>query len=145
MSLHPPQLPSPAPTPDNTATVPPAQLSHPVSNTQRSSQAGATNDGAVTQPAGQAQHVLPNRTDEPSPIRQPIITAQDIRDQKTREEIEKRLLRLTQDLYELEICAGAVMKDQEDRIPQFLFVLLEESLPCHGLTTDSISMNITLR
>jgi mediator of RNA polymerase II transcription subunit 10 len=69
MSLAPPQLPSPAATPDQSSS----------------------------------QHPSPNATEE------------EIRDQ-----VEKRLLLLSQDLYELEICAGEVVAGQEDRVPNFL-------------------------
>lgn len=41
---------------------------------------------------------------------------------KIREEVESRLGQLSQDLYELEICAGAVVKGQEDRIPNYMYV-----------------------
>jgi mediator of RNA polymerase II transcription subunit 10 len=37
-----------------------------------------------------------------------------------RDEVETRLGQLSQDLYELEICAGAVVKGQEDRIPEYM-------------------------
>lgn len=118
MSLHPPRFPSPAPTPEHTTTVPPA---HPTHSLPPPGNGPIIHGSSLSQPAGVAP-APSHRVGEASPVRQPIITAQDVRDQKTREEIEKRLLRLTQDLYELEICAGAVMKDQEDRIPQFLCV-----------------------
>lgn len=69
MSLAPPQLPSPAATPDQSSN----------------------------------QNPSPNATEE-----------------EIRDLVEKRLLLLSQDLYELEICAGEVVEGQEDRIPNFL-------------------------
>ena len=55
----------------------------------------------------------------PPPANPPLAvgTQADIRYQ-----VERRLLSLTQDLYELEICAGDVVPGQEDRIPAFMCV-----------------------
>jgi len=39
---------------------------------------------------------------------------------KIRGTVEKRLFTLSQDLYELEICAGSVVKDKEHMIPDLL-------------------------
>lgn len=41
---------------------------------------------------------------------------------KVRDEVERRLKSLQQDLYELEVCAGAVVPGQEDRIPMYMYV-----------------------
>ena len=41
-----------------------------------------------------------------------------------RAELERTLLKLSQDLYEMEICAGDVIPGQEDRVPQYLYVPL---------------------
>jgi mediator of RNA polymerase II transcription subunit 10 len=78
MSLAPPDLPSPAPTPDG---HPPPLLMTPAA-------------GPVD-PSDAAQSRL-------------------------RGEIETQLLRLSQDLYEMEVCAGEVGKDMEGAVPQYL-------------------------
>ena len=51
-----------------------------------------------------------------------ILTTEEER-KKVRDQVENRLSQLSQDLYELEICAGAVIKGQEDRIPEYMCVV----------------------
>jgi mediator of RNA polymerase II transcription subunit 10 len=41
-----------------------------------------------------------------------------------RKDVESLLLRLSQDLYEMEICAGDVNKGMEDAVPNYLLVSL---------------------
>jgi mediator of RNA polymerase II transcription subunit 10 len=41
-------------------------------------------------------------------------------DAQIRVELERTLLKLSQDLYEMEICAGDVVSGQEDRVPKYL-------------------------
>ncbi|GFZ46856.1 hypothetical protein JCM24511_04076 [Saitozyma sp. JCM 24511] len=78
MSLAPPDLPSPAPTPDG--HPPPLPM---------------TPAAGPVDPSDAAQSRL-------------------------RAEIETQLLRLSQDLYEMEVCAGEVGKDMEGAVPQYL-------------------------
>lgn len=52
----------------------------------------------------------------------PTLPPGEIERAKTRESVEKRLFTLAQDLYELEICAGSVVKDKEHMIPDLLYV-----------------------
>ena len=50
--------------------------------------------------------------------------------------IEKKILNLTQDLYELEICAGDVVPGQEERIPEFLRRINEELVDLNGMSAE---------
>lgn len=37
-----------------------------------------------------------------------------------RNEVENQLLKLAQDLYEMEVCAGEVNQGMEDKVPEYL-------------------------
>ena len=55
--------------------------------------------------------------------------------------IEKKILNLTQDLYELEICAGDVVAGQEGRVPEFLRRINEELVELNAMSaglTESV-------
>lgn len=45
-----------------------------------------------------------------------------------RAEVEQHLLRLSQDLYEMEICAGDVSQGMEEAVPGYLYVPSSTSL-----------------
>jgi len=75
MSLNPPHLPSPAPTPDEMYPSPAAPLQLP-----------------------------------------------DPAQAEVRSKVEALLLQLSQDLYEMEICAGEVGVNMEHKVPEYLYV-----------------------
>lgn len=47
---------------------------------------------------------------------------------EVRVDLERTLLKLSQDLYEMEVCAGDVVAGQEDRVPAYLSVASFECL-----------------
>lgn len=49
-------------------------------------------------------------------------------DAQLRADLERLLLKLSQDLYEMEVCAGDVVPGQEERVPAYLFVSCSLSL-----------------
>jgi len=55
-----------------------------------------------------------------SPLAAQAPTAADDDDFRLRAEIERTLLKISQDLYELEVCAGDVSAGQEDRVPMYM-------------------------
>jgi mediator of RNA polymerase II transcription subunit 10 len=63
----------------------------------------ATPDNMMASPAGQ----------------QPLPTPEDP-ESKLRADIERTLLQISQNLYELEVCAGDVSAGQEDRVPAYM-------------------------
>ncbi|ORX35650.1 hypothetical protein BD324DRAFT_66596 [Kockovaella imperatae] len=59
--------------------------------------------------------------------------------------IETKLLNLTQDLYELEICAGEVVEGQQQRIPDFLKRINESFVELEGMSkslTESVPRQV---
>ena len=63
----------------------------------------ATPDHMMASPAGQ------------QPVPSPVDP-----DSRLRADIERTLLKISQDLYELEVCAGDVSVGQEDRAPAYM-------------------------
>jgi len=55
-----------------------------------------------------------------SPLAPPQSTAAEDEEFKLRADIERTLLKISQDLYELEVCAGDVAAGQEDRVPMYM-------------------------
>jgi len=55
-----------------------------------------------------------------SPLAAQAPTATEDDDFRLRAEIERTLLKISQDLYELEVCAGDVSAGQEDRVPLYM-------------------------
>jgi mediator of RNA polymerase II transcription subunit 10 len=55
-----------------------------------------------------------------SPIAPQQNTAAEDDEFRLRAEIERTLLKISQDLYELEVCAGDVAPGQEDRVPMYM-------------------------
>jgi mediator of RNA polymerase II transcription subunit 10 len=64
----------------------------------------ATPDNMMASPAG------------PQAVQQPAAGSQE----QLRADIERMLLKVSQDLYELEVCAGDVAQGQEDRVPMYM-------------------------
>ena len=64
----------------------------------------------------------------PSPAQTPdgvyaspqAVLSPDVEQARLRADLETRLLRLSQDLYEMEICAGEVGQNMEDAVPNYL-------------------------
>ena len=68
----------------------------------------ATPENMMASPAGQGVgHAQPQ---------QPVAGSQE----QLRADIERMLLKVSQDLYELEVCAGDVAPGQEDRVPMYM-------------------------
>ena len=65
---------------------------------------------------------LPSPAPTPDEMNPPVQAAEP--DQvRLRADLESRLLRLSQDLYEMEVCAGEVGENMEDAVPNYLFVI----------------------
>lgn len=56
----------------------------------------------------------------PDPVNGSAGEGVDEAEAQIRSELERTLLKLSQDLYEMEICAGDVVAGQEDRVPKYL-------------------------
>jgi mediator of RNA polymerase II transcription subunit 10 len=63
-----------------------------------------------------------------SPLAAQAPTAAEDDDFRLRAEIERTLLKISQDLYELEVCAGDVSAGQEDRVPLYMSALIDQML-----------------
>ncbi|KAL1411592.1 hypothetical protein Q8F55_002556 [Vanrija albida] len=93
---------------------------------------------------------LPSPAPSPYPGAQSNGTANAAGQQQTdparlRAELEAQLLRLSQDLYEMEICAGEVSKDMEDAVPGYLAKVNQAFINLQAMSgqlTDSVPRTI---
>jgi mediator of RNA polymerase II transcription subunit 10 len=60
-----------------------------------------------------------NMTDSPLAPQPAGAPGEDVQS-RLRADIERTLLKISQDLYELEVCAGDVTAGQEDRVPLYM-------------------------
>ncbi|WWD17033.1 hypothetical protein CI109_101470 [Kwoniella shandongensis] len=110
MSLAPPHLPSPAPTPSSLPS------DHPHLHTQNPSHPSSNPESD------------PNHTNGDG--------GQEQDQAALRAEAESQLLRLSQDLYELEICAGEVGPGMEDAVPNYLMKINKAFVELSSLSTQ---------
>ncbi|KAK4685980.1 mediator of RNA polymerase II transcription subunit 10, partial [Tremellales sp. Uapishka_1] len=81
----------------------------------------------------------------PSPHTQTLQPATLLDPTQVRGELEALLLQLSQDLYEMEICAGAVENDREGAVAEYLLKINQAFIQLSALSpqiTDSVPRNV---